>query len=458
MVKSRLIFLFNSHLTVAVLQLSLFFVNSSIKLSLGANILTFVLSVFTIVSLGRMFACSLFSFPHMWFLISFTYLFVVVPIFHLSNPSYTSNLFPGFDWESNYWKVLLISGLFMNVFFAISLSYFFRKLNYELIFQPPTIEIRRFTLFLVFIYSVVGFAIWIDKVGGVSSLFLTRSSFTQSGLQFRNGYLYASLNFGFGAILVLLLKGFFLENRKRIVTSLIFTTCFMLPDLIRGTRVNGLFAFVCCICAYSIYRKWVGNSSLFSKLQWIYLAILFPLFVIAPRLYRVQSSFSMDYIRQAFDVKNWFDSFAGYDSAMDIGLSIFLKAGLDTGFGSSYLQAFLRPIPRIFWPDKPRELDVYFNQAIFPETSSHVGISFSGFSEPIYNFGIFGILIFALLLGGISSFSFLRSMQGDIHYILVTVFISAFSYNLLRGNLSTSYPQLVFPLFASFIILKRRII
>ena len=442
-------------MTICLVQSILYFLTPSISLAIVTNILTVAVGYLSMSSLGGHFRSSLFAFPHTWFLIAVSYLFVLIPILHISNISYTNTLFPGFDWETNLGRAVLISGLFMNIFLALSLLYFLNRISQKVYFKIPVIQINLALLILVFLYSIFGFGIWINQIGGLPALLLTRSAFTQSGLQFQNGYLYASLNFGFGAILLLLLKGLFSKDRILTVFSFIVAIIFMLPDLIRGTRVNGLFAVVCCVTAYALYRNSIGEVSLFSKIRWLIIVLSVPLVVIAPRLYRVQRNIALSSFMQAFDARNLFDSFAGYDSAMDLGLSIFLKSNLDLGYGKSYIEGILRPVPRAIWPGKPHELDVYLNQAIFPETSSHVGISFSGFSEPMFNFGLVGVILFALVLGWLSSFVFLRSKYGEIRFILLTIFLSAFSFNVLRGNLSSSYSQLVFPLVASFLIIKK---
>jgi oligosaccharide repeat unit polymerase len=455
MLKSRFLFLFNIHLTIGIIQLILYFAKPSINFALTTNFMTVSFGFFSMYSLALHLHSSIFSFPHTWFLISVSYLFCLVPILHITNVDYTNELFPGFAWEAYLGNAILISGLFMNFILIVSIPYLLRRFNGEIYFGITKIKINWGIFVFVLAYSIFGFATWLSQIGGLSALFLTRSSFTQSGMQFQNGYLYASLNFGFGAILVLLIQGLYSRNRKVIAISCSLAIIFMLPDLIRGTRVNGLFAIVCCVCALSLYRNSIGEPGLFSRLKWILILLAIPLIIIAPRLYRVQRNISLNSFSQAFDGKNLFDSFAGYDSAMDIGLSIFLNSKLDLGYGRSYLEAILRPIPRAIWSGKPYELDVYFNQVIFPETASHVGISFSGFSEPIYNFGLVGVILFALIVGWLSSLVFLKYKNGEIRYLLLTVFLSAFSFNLLRGNLSSSYSQLVFPLIASLIVINR---
>jgi hypothetical protein len=163
------------------------------------------------------------------------------------------------------------------------------------------------------------------------------------------------------------------------------------------------------------------------------------------------NSVSLSAFKKAFTGNGIFESLGSYDSAMDIGLSIFLNSQIALGLGKSYLASLTRPIPRAIWSGKPREIDIFLNETIFPAMSKNVGISFSGFSEPIYNFGVFGIVLFGLLIGNFLSKIGFNYCRCNLRNTVLTALCAAFSFNLLRGNLSSSYSQLVFPFVSSLI-------
>jgi oligosaccharide repeat unit polymerase len=404
--------------------------------------------------LSRVTGNSYISFPHFWFLISITYLFLFVPLAHYRFKSYTNALFPGFNWEENLGAAVLTSGIFLNSVFFISSVVFrnsYQDNKYE---ELRFFKIRTGIIILVFAYSFFGFITWAQSLGGIQALFLTRSELSNSGYQYQNGYLYASLNFGLGAAMIILLKSLYSQKKRSIFYTLLLLLIFILPDLLKGTRVNALFSIVAVLCVYSLFNDSISNKKIFGARKWTTILMGLPVLIVAPRIYRVQESDSLNSIREGFSFKNLFDSFAGFDSAMDIGLSIFLQSNLELGYGKSYIVALLRPIPRTLWAEKPREIDVFFNETIFPATSKYVGFSFSGFSEPIFNFGICGIVILGILTGLLCTVAFMRYRNGSTFYLIVTALLSAFSFNILRGNLSSSYPQIVFPLVASVIVMR----
>lgn len=455
MIKSRLSVLVQLQITVGFVQLAVYFLSSSIFLAILSNVLTLILAFLSASTYSKYFKASIFAFPHTWFFLCVSYLFGFVPLIHILYVEYTNRLFQGFDWLTNYGKVILISGIFLNFLFIASTMYILRKRIETPNSQDLDFSINWPFFVLALLYSIFGFALWLNQTGGISVLFMTRSAFRNSGLEYENGYLYSSLYFGFGAIIVLFLYGLNINNRRLISISFVLAALFMLPDLARGTRVNTLFAIVAWYCALVLNRDVNKRKLVLSRTTRILLLLVVPLLIVGPRLYRNEQRITGNSFFQIFNKKNFFDSIAGYDSAMDIGFSIFLNAKLQFQYGKTYAEGLLRPIPRSLWQDKPHEIDVYLNQEIFPKTSSSVGISFSGFSEPFLNFGILGIAFFGVFLGLISSWAFFKYRSGKIYFFLITLFLSAFSFNLLRGNLTSSYSQMVFPLAASFLVIRR---
>src|ERR1700694_4728739 len=69
-------------------------------------------------------------------------------------------------------------------------------------------------------------------------------------------------------------------------------------------------------------------------------------------------------------------------------------------FGSTYLEAVTRPIPRALWASKPLASDTQLMTVIWPQLAiAQVGFAFSIFGEPYLNLGILGVIPFCLGFG-----------------------------------------------------------
>lgn len=281
-----------------------------------------------------------------------------------------------------------------------------------------------------FSLSLVAYLTWVLKSGGIDFLLSTRQKLHSSQFKFTNGYLYTSLSVSFAALSIGLIEC--LKNQKRIGARFFIVLIILLsiPDFLRGTRVNFLFNLVVIFVILTLLGKPLFKMNI--KKTLLFLTIFFPILVISPGLFRTGNSFSVSYLRDGYSFADLFISITGYDSAMDAGFAVFLAQNHEIGFGRSYFEGLLRFVPRIFWEGKPRELDSKLNDIIFPGLSKNVNFSFSGFSEPYYNFRILGIIAFGLSIAYFSVKILKALSSKSIPIVFICAMMCAFSYNLMR--------------------------
>jgi hypothetical protein len=179
--------------------------------------------------------------------------------------------------------------------------------------------------------------------------------------------------------------------------------------------------------------------------------------VVAPRIYRHAETFSFSDIVNGYSVTNITETVTGLDTAMVPALTILrsqLGITIDYQLGKSYVRGLFKPLPRAIWKTKPMELDRQLNVALFPRTSQQVGFSFSGISEPLVNFGLIGVVTFFFMLGRLENRITTFSKAIDLRRIIILAWVSGFMFILIRGNLSTDYQRLLFPLIPALISIR----
>lgn len=393
----------------------------------------------------------IYTYPTFWLVVSILLIFLIAPFFAQFSSDNSKVPFPDWNWQDTYGSTLMLGSV---AIFSLALS------ECNLGSNPiPLIKIEanksslRYIWILFWItYGMLGYAYWTQTQGGVSSVFLNRIQRQQIGLKFTNGYLYDSLLVITGVLTAILAHRRCQGKLKfGVIEFYIFLT--MIPYVTRGDRSVFLYTLTVVFVIYGLTSKKRPNYLRFM----IPTILLIPLLIVAPRLYRHSELPAFSAIKQSFSLQNLSRTFTGLDTAMVPALTILrsqMGKEIQYQYGKSYLGAIVRPVPRAVWSSKPIEIDRQLNEQLFPKTSKQVGFAFSGISEPFVNFGIFGVIAFFFLMGKISSS--LANFSGGVNArrVLLIAWVSGFMFVLIRGNLTTDFQRLLFPLIPGLMVLR----
>jgi oligosaccharide repeat unit polymerase len=137
------------------------------------------------------------------------------------------------------------------------------------------------------------------------------------------------------------------------------------------------------------------------------------------------------------------------------GLSTTVPAEIPYLLGDSYLQVFVLPIPRALWPTKPADEISVLITTFDPGNS---GFAFPAFGEAYANFGLIGVALCGLLLGGVAEllhrrFASSHDLKGSVvAAVQAGVFLQLFS----RGDLAPMFTTYIGVLVAVGYIGRRR--
>lgn len=125
-------------------------------------------------------------------------------------------------------------------------------------------------------------------------------------------------------------------------------------------------------------------------------------------------------------------------------------------FGRQLLVVLFFWVPRSIWPDKPlmsgrevaNEFDLSFGQ-----------ISMNYFGEGYINFGLVGVVVFAIFLSYIScyfDYKFWRLLKGNIYNTFTPfyLFFIGMCFFFMRGDLMNGFSYTIFLLFANYVVYK----
>lgn len=360
--------------------------------------------------------------------------------------------FPDWNWQDTYGSTLILGSVAL---FSLALGGLTLGSN-----SIPVIKIdaNKSSLSQIWImfwitYGILGYVYWTQTQGGISSIFFNRIQRQQIGIKFTNGYLYDSLLVVTGVLTAVLAHRRCQGKLKfGVIEFYIFLT--MIPYVFRGDRSVFLYTLTVVVVIYSLTSKKRPRYLRYV----IPIILLIPLLIVAPRLYRHSELPIFSAIKQSYSLQNLSDTFTGLDTAMVPALTILrtqMGEDIQYQYGKSYIGALVKPIPRVVWNSKPIEIDRQLNEQLFPKTSKQVGFSFSGISEPFVNFGIFGVMAFFFVMGKLNNS--LTNFTGGVNprRVLTIAWVSGFMFILIRGNLTTDFQRLLFPLIPGLMVLRQ---
>ncbi|RCL91891.1 MAG: O-antigen polysaccharide polymerase Wzy [Microbacterium sp.] len=297
------------------------------------------------------------------------------------------------------------------------------------------IAVAGFVLFGVFVLQT-GITEYFSGVSG------GRSGVVRRAVASSTAYLSSGLQFASGALLLLALQAR-LTNRNTLgYVYLVLLGAANYPDIAAGNRS----VFIPLTVATILILYTTNRQVLSPLLAAIWMPLVFVFGFIAPRLWRDQLSQGIPLeqsISSAFDPTNAVGDFVGgLDTAMVDALEVQVAAqesgSLGLQYGGTYIANLLAPIPRNIWPLKPESVDELLNAALFPQTDSlGIGFAFGFYSEPYFNFGIFGVMLVCLAVGtglGLLTKAVARSRGLVGGFILIMVI--GFVFPLMRGSLT----------------------
>ena len=393
-----------------------------------------------------------------WFLIAFAILFIITPIFLISDPENLPIVFAERDWKKNFWKAQLFaaiaiqsvtSGHLLRASREVALSDSQAKV---LITSQKKYQYSALPSLLFSVIALIAFLSYLIGTGDpITALMGTRR---QKGIfEIKSGGYAADSYLIVVGILTFWLVHFRIKRNVLRTRLIIFAlVLLMIPSAVQGNRSYFIYFAVVVLIVYLSTGLKLKRTHLVAAL------LIFPLLINLPRDFRenqslrssvnIQKYYSLESVRTLFSVG---------DTSMAPTFSILLGEmgnNLDFVYGASYLKALAKPIPRSLFTEKPIEFDNTLNEKIFPSYSRFVKFSFSGLSEPFVNFGLTGIVFFFGFIGYISRYFQRNSIFVNENAILVNAWVAGFMFIVARGNLTTDIHRLLFPLIATLFVIK----
>jgi len=376
----------------------------------------------------------------------------------------STNLFTRRGYDQSFLQAQLVAGVGLVCLVAAYCLVVGRRQNHADVLAVPSDLWARVRTGL-WILVVVGFSLYllyILQVGWASywgSVFSGRSDENRSALQSSSAYLYAGLRFATGALILVFFQAMSAGWRKSAVVSITLIVLAAVPSFVSGNRSDFIPIAVALVMILAATRPGFARArnAVFG------LPIFVVVFLVAPRLWRNDLSTGgsiIDSISESLSLRGIFEGFlGGYDTAMVDAFSVQIatqaSGSLPPAFGSTYLAALLSVVPRNIWPGKPESVDEVLNSAIFPATDARgIGFAFGFYSEPHFNFGIWGVvavaLIFGILLGVITR---AHDSSPNLFMAYVYVMTAAHLFPIMRGSLTFSSQRLLIPLIPVLIVL-----
>ncbi len=437
--------------------LLIFFIRSESKIS-GFTILTWsaLLGVREIVNCIRDPSKSAIANGNVWVLTSLLLIFVVSPSVRILSDAQLPLVFARRDTEINVNQVNSLASI--AIFSVILGSRIFTENRSQKAMEMNFQSDRSFkpslgvSILLITFWMALYFY-WATSQGNpFTTIFGTRSAQRAFGVVKTNGYLVDSL-YGALGVLTAWLAYSIRENNKSLTKKILpFCLLFVVPSFLQGDRSKSIFFTIVISIILTGWNRKVKKGYI------ILAAVLIPILVVAPRVYRQSQDQVSGIANAAFSMTNILETFTKEDTAMAPTLSILLDnlgSEIPYQYGKSYINLVAKPIPRTLWPGKPIEFDTQLMRVLFPTyAASGVGFAFSAISEPLVNFGLIGVVFFFTGIGFLN-----RRLLGklinskDSVAIFLNAWIAGFMFILIRGNLSVDFQRAVFPLVSGLSVL-----
>ncbi len=394
--------------------------------------------------------------PYFWMLFSLTFISVFSSIFIASYGISLPYMFERYAWQKNFADAILLSSLaFASLSFGTSLSSAFSRNQTRHSYSISPYRATLMLFFAMFLYTY-----WVSTQGGLGNVLTTRTGLQLNGVQRNVGYLVDSPIIAISIFVCFYIYSEIRHFRLLFRISLLgCITILLTPYVLAGSRSIFIYVYLVCFIAKNIIKCIEGDSiPKLSVRNIVILLLLLPAIMVAPRIYRTDNSVNIDSLKNAYSIQEISQTVIGGDALMIPTLSILIPEignRVASLHGSSYLNLVTKPIPRALWENKPIEFDMYLNDALFPETSRFYGVSFSAISEPLANFGVFGVAVFFALIGYLYDLLVIRRFELNLRSIIIASWLTGFCFILIRGNLTTDYHRVVFPLCIALFVTKR---
>lgn len=441
-----------------LITLTLVFLEFNLTFASAMTWLLFVVSIsaFHLRMYSQMYQFPFYIFPYFWMLFSLTFISVFSSISIARYGIALPYMFERYTWQRNFPDAILLCALaFTCISFGTSLSNSCTNPQ-----DRPTYKISWYRAFSLLIFAALLYAYWASTQGGLNRVLTTRTGLQLNGVQRNVGYLVDS-----PMIAVSIFVCFYIYselNHLNLIIRLTILGCIsalLTPYLLAGSRSIFIYVYLVCFIAKKIInsKEKVKISQVRLRNILILLFIL-PAIMVAPRIYRTDNSVNLESLKNAYTLKEISQTVIGGDALMIPTLSILIPeigSKVESLHGASYLNLIAKPIPRALWSKKPIEFDMYLNNALFPETSRFYGVSFSAISEPLVNFGVFGVAVFFAFIGYLYDLLVIRKFELNLRSLIIASWLTGFCFILIRGNLTTDFHRVVFPLCIALFVIKR---
>lgn len=435
----------------------IFHIRSESRIS-GFTILTWsaLVGVREIVNFIRDPSKSAIANGNFWVLVSLLIIFVVSPTVRILSDAQLPLVFARHDTGTNVNQVNSLASI--AIFSLILGSRIYTQTRSEKAMGKNPRSDRSFkpslgVSILIITFWMAIYFYWATSQGNsFTAIFGTRSSQRAFGVVKTNGYLVDSLYGALGVLTAWLAYSIRENNRSLTKKILPFCLIFVLPSFLQGDRSKSIFFIIVISIILTGWNRKVKKGYV------LLAAVLIPILVVAPRVYRQSQDQVSSIANAAFSMTNIVETFTKEDTAMAPTLSILidnLGSDIPYQYGKSYINLVAKPIPRTLWPGKPIEFDTQMMRVLFPTyAASGVGFAFSAISEPLVNFGLIGVVFFFIGMGFMN-----RKLLGklisskDTVAIFLNAWLAGFMFILIRGNLSVDFQRAVFPLVSGLSVL-----
>ena len=432
----------------------------SIMWSIGILIISFIVAIYSCLKFKTK-GLKIWQQPFFWVLLSLVIIFLISPLVIFLSTTPLPIMFAGQNWE--YFE----SASFILAAVAVS-SYAFGFCVYK---KPKKAKLetawytRNLMLIAIIIVSFILYFIWSRSQGGLGVTLSTRGKQSLDGVQTNVGYLRDAPLMGIGALIGdICIKVAGRKRNKNLIFNYIFILILIFPYIINGSRSYFIYILLVLLISLGLTKSkeesGVLNQNRKVKIGSMIIGItLIPILIVAPRLYRGDQAISLDSVKQTYAPEQILMTATGGDTTMLPAFAI-LQSEIGNSIpylhGSSYINALGKPIPRKLWQQKPLEFDTFLNYKIFPSTYQFFGVSFSALSEPYVNFGVIGISLFFVFLGYLNKKNSESLNLKDARSIYVYSWLVGFMFILIRGNLTTDYHRLLFPLVVGLLVFGKK--